>query len=407
MTRGLPGQCLSTLCRIQKNRNSCKSLSSSPSSRHQPNRCFATTHFNPQPEENFTAQTEETSLPSRFDDEIEQSQPPRWQATPPRMKAPFRSKPPPRKPSEYPVNEDPAVLDRVYVEVLGKDGDQVLTEEVKWLAVTHKSFDQGRRGYNDRLAFLGMVALFQGKNIYWLTRMNRETHRGPAIMFGNPDNIVEQTFLATGGLLRTHAIPTSGFRDSRISDREVKSTSSGYRADGNARRAIRAIRRRKVAAKKCKLRHPNLYLQFDADPLHTDTKSPRVREATGDESGTVCDIWRCCTSKRGAHREQTGTRACIRPNGLETIVLSMCISSAPKAFKRCIVCMSKHCIPTDGGPHRSDRRMGPKSNASPIEQSNNSSFPLLIRDSNPLHISKMFSPSDTARATVAKYPASS
>ena len=34
----------------------------------------------------------------------------------------------------------------------------MLTEEVKWLAVTHKSFDHGKRGYNDRLAFLGMVA---------------------------------------------------------------------------------------------------------------------------------------------------------------------------------------------------------------------------------------------------------
>jgi len=33
----------------------------------------------------------------------------------------------------------------------------MLTEEVKWLAVTHKSFDQGRRGYNDRLAFFGRI----------------------------------------------------------------------------------------------------------------------------------------------------------------------------------------------------------------------------------------------------------
>lgn len=31
----------------------------------------------------------------------------------------------------------------------------MLTDEVKWLAVTHKSFDHGRRGFNDRLAFLG------------------------------------------------------------------------------------------------------------------------------------------------------------------------------------------------------------------------------------------------------------
>ena len=35
----------------------------------------------------------------------------------------------------------------------------MLTEEVKWLAVTHKSFDHGKRGYNDRLAFLGMIGL--------------------------------------------------------------------------------------------------------------------------------------------------------------------------------------------------------------------------------------------------------
>ena len=31
----------------------------------------------------------------------------------------------------------------------------MLSEETKWLAVTHKSFDHGRRGFNDRLAFLG------------------------------------------------------------------------------------------------------------------------------------------------------------------------------------------------------------------------------------------------------------
>ena len=157
MTRGLPGQCLSTLRPIRKTRNSCKSLSSSPSRKHQFQRCFTTSQFTPQSEENPNGLPGDTSLPNRYDDEFERSQLPRWQATPPRMKAPFRSKPPPRKPSEYPVNEDPAVLDRVYVEVLGKDGDQVLTEEVKWLAVTHKSFDQGRRGYNDRLAFLGVV----------------------------------------------------------------------------------------------------------------------------------------------------------------------------------------------------------------------------------------------------------
>ena len=59
-----------------------------------------------------------------------------------------------------PVNSDPAVLDGFYKRMLGRDGDKVLSEEVKWLAVTHKSFDQGRRGFNDRLAFLGEHGLF-------------------------------------------------------------------------------------------------------------------------------------------------------------------------------------------------------------------------------------------------------
>lgn len=79
---------------------------------------------------------------------------PRWLATPSRMMAPFRSKPPVYD-NEFPVNESPEKLDQAYERVLGPGGDKMLTEEVKWLAVTHKSFDHGRRGYNDRLAFLG------------------------------------------------------------------------------------------------------------------------------------------------------------------------------------------------------------------------------------------------------------
>ena len=59
--------------------------------------------------------------------------------------------------NDFRVNEDPQKLDRVYNRVLGRMGDKMLSEEVKWLAVTHKSFDHGRRGYNDRLAFLGMI----------------------------------------------------------------------------------------------------------------------------------------------------------------------------------------------------------------------------------------------------------
>jgi large subunit ribosomal protein L15 len=54
------------------------------------------------------------------------------------------------------VNNDPARLDDVYNRLLGPGGSKMLPEELKWLAVTHKSFDQGRRGFNDRLALLGM-----------------------------------------------------------------------------------------------------------------------------------------------------------------------------------------------------------------------------------------------------------
>ena len=83
---------------------------------------------------------------------------PRWKSTPARYKAPVRSKPPVLD-NDFVVNEDPARLDRVYVRILGRGGESMLTEEVKWLAVTHKSFDHGKRGYNDRLAFLGMILL--------------------------------------------------------------------------------------------------------------------------------------------------------------------------------------------------------------------------------------------------------
>ena len=78
------------------------------------------------------------------------------------MTAPYRIKPLPEG-NDFPVNEDPAKLDRVYIRILGDGGDKVLTDEVKWLAITHKSFDHGRRGYNDRLSLIGMAMLSFGK----------------------------------------------------------------------------------------------------------------------------------------------------------------------------------------------------------------------------------------------------
>lgn len=119
--------------------------------------CQSTSYFRPQqpslpPSNAFT-----TSLRRSYEINPYADPPndrPRWQAPPPQMTAPFRSKPPVEG-NDYAVNEDPRKLNKAYDRLLGKDGHKLLTEEVKWLAVTHKSFDHGRRGYNDRLAFLG------------------------------------------------------------------------------------------------------------------------------------------------------------------------------------------------------------------------------------------------------------
>lgn len=70
------------------------------------------------------------------------------------MTMPFRIRPKPKN-NEWRCNDDPRRLDAMYTLLLGTDGPKMLSEEVKWLAVTHKSFDQGRRGFNDRLAYFG------------------------------------------------------------------------------------------------------------------------------------------------------------------------------------------------------------------------------------------------------------
>ncbi len=104
------------------------------------------------PPKNFSASS------SRREDDLAStpSEEPRWKVTPPRMRtrgAPNRSFRPEH--AEFQVNKDPEKLDKAYIRVLGTNGDKLLTEEVKWLAVTHKSFDHGRRGFNDRLSYLG------------------------------------------------------------------------------------------------------------------------------------------------------------------------------------------------------------------------------------------------------------
>ncbi|KAH7371861.1 ribonuclease-III-like-domain-containing protein [Cadophora sp. MPI-SDFR-AT-0126] len=98
------------------------------------------------------------------DYEVEGEQRPRWSYTPEKMKAPYRWRIEDTD-KKWECNSDPVRLDRFYVKMLGRGGDKVLTEEVKWLAITHKSFDQGRRGFNDRLAFFGRRILNLQTNI--------------------------------------------------------------------------------------------------------------------------------------------------------------------------------------------------------------------------------------------------
>lgn len=89
--------------------------------------------------------------------DIEQAKP-RWAYTPPALKAPYGFQLKEAKNPEnsiWHVNEDPAKLDEFYERFLGYNGSRMLPEELKWLAVTHKSFDYGRRGFNTKLAFFG------------------------------------------------------------------------------------------------------------------------------------------------------------------------------------------------------------------------------------------------------------
>ncbi|KAB5545480.1 ribonuclease-III-like-domain-containing protein [Coniochaeta sp. 2T2.1] len=102
-------------------------------------------------------------------DAQQQSERPRWSYTPERLKGPGFSinvvKDPRRK--VWKVNEDPKRLDAMYNRLLGREGEKMLPEEIKWLAVTHKSFDYGRRGFNTKLAYFGrqILALEAAKSI--------------------------------------------------------------------------------------------------------------------------------------------------------------------------------------------------------------------------------------------------
>lgn len=110
----------------------------------------------PQPILSPSSRAFNTCRPNQDEHIAEQSEPERWRETPPRMTAPFRSRPLIFG-NYFRINKDPERLNQFYVDMLGENGDRMLTDEVKWLAVTHKSFDHGRRGYNERLGFLGSI----------------------------------------------------------------------------------------------------------------------------------------------------------------------------------------------------------------------------------------------------------
>jgi len=101
-----------------------------------------------------------TAAPLLSEMEVDAEELPRWAQTPPALKAPVRVRPP-RIQTPLKINKDQRKLDDFYVKFLGRDGDKMLSEETKWLAVTNKSFDAGRRGFNDRLAFFGKGLLSQ------------------------------------------------------------------------------------------------------------------------------------------------------------------------------------------------------------------------------------------------------
>jgi large subunit ribosomal protein L15 len=106
-----------------------------------------------------TSAARNTEAAEAVDTAAEQQVRPRWSYTPERMKGPGFSINVVKDPSRtvWHNNEDPAKLDAMYNRLLGSKGDRMLPDEIKWLAITHKSFDQGRRGFNTRLAYFGAI----------------------------------------------------------------------------------------------------------------------------------------------------------------------------------------------------------------------------------------------------------
>ena len=84
---------------------------------------------------------------------------PRWKQTPKALQWPFQIRERKNQKGVWVCNDDPRVLHQMYDRLIGNHN--LLSEETRWLAVTHKSFDQGKRGYNDRLSYIGMFLRYR------------------------------------------------------------------------------------------------------------------------------------------------------------------------------------------------------------------------------------------------------
>ncbi|CAK1365591.1 hypothetical protein CB0940_09911 [Cercospora beticola] len=102
------------------------------------------------------------SVSNRINDSVPEdpAQLPRWRQTPARLQQPVRLRPRSEHSISWRVNSDPEKLDAVYDNFLGRIGGnqrgrELLDEQTKWIATTHKSHEHGHQGFNDRLAYLG------------------------------------------------------------------------------------------------------------------------------------------------------------------------------------------------------------------------------------------------------------
>ena len=156
------------------------------------------------------------------------------------MKAPYRIRPKTDR-DELVMNSDPAVLDSFYVKMLGPGGDQVLPEDIKWLAVTNKTFDQGRRGFNERLAFFGRKIVEMQSSLALLDA-NREAwwykSKGKVDTFGRQPFVHPQTVVA--------AKVTTEARDAITETRRLAQLAESYGARNVIRWNPRLVRGRAV-----------------------------------------------------------------------------------------------------------------------------------------------------------------